>query len=90
MKAHGKLSVPEHVMSRRLGDDCVMLDLESGTYFGLDPVGARVWELLSDGKSVEEVCAILSDEYDASRELIESDVALLVKELADNGLVVLA
>ena len=83
-----KLSVPEHVMARRLGEDCVMLDLASGTYFGLDPVGARFWELVSNGSTVPEACEALSHEYDAPREQIEADVAALVKELAANGLVV--
>jgi len=75
-------------MSRQLGEDCVMLDLKSGTYFGLDPVGARVWQLLNDGKSIDETCAILAIEFDATREQIDADVSQLVKELAANGLVV--
>jgi hypothetical protein len=88
MKTSAKVNVPEHVMSRQLGEECVMLDLDSGTYFGLDPVGARVWQLLNDGKSVDATCEILAREYDASREQIDRDVARLVKELAANGLVV--
>jgi hypothetical protein len=83
-----KLGVPEHVMSRRLGDDCVMLDLASGTYFGLDPVGARFWELVNEGRSVSDACEALSREYDASPERIEADVAALVQELAAHGLVI--
>ena len=88
MSAAARVRVPEHVMSRALGEDCVMLDLESGTYFGLDEVGARVWQLLGEGKSVTETCEILARDYDASREQIESDVHELVSELAANGLVV--
>jgi hypothetical protein len=82
------MRVPEHVMSRNLGEDCVMLDLASGTYFGLDEVGARVWQLLAEGKSVSETCEVLAREYDASREQIDADVRLLVDELAANGLVI--
>lgn len=77
-------------MARQLGEDCVMLDLASGTYFGLDPVGARLWQLLAEGRTVAEACEVLAGEYDASREQIESDVDLLVTELAANGLVVAA
>ena len=88
METSARLKISENVMSRQLGDDCVMLDLKSGTYFGLDPVGARVWHLLNDGKSVDEACAILAIEFDATREQIDADVSQLVKELAANGLVV--
>jgi hypothetical protein len=75
-------------MSRQLGEECVMLDLDNGTYFGLDTVGTRVWQLLNEGKSVDEACALLALEYDASREEIDRDVSELVKQLAASGLVV--
>jgi len=38
-----RVTVPPHVIARRVGEDTVILDLASGTYFGLDPVGARIW-----------------------------------------------
>ena len=85
-----RVALPEHVMSRRLGEECVMLDLDSGTYYGLDAVGARVWQLLGEGRSVAEACAAIVAEYDAPREAVEADVARLVKELAANGLLVAA
>ena len=88
METSARLKISGDVMSRQLGEDCVMLDLKSGTYFGLDPVGARVWQLLNDGKSIDEACAILATEFDATREQIDADVSQLVKELAANGLVV--
>ena len=88
MEANDRVVVSADVMARQLGDDCVMLDLASGTYFGLDPVGARVWQLLQGGKSLAEVCDALAVEYDAAEEVIRADVFRLVEELAANGLVV--
>jgi hypothetical protein len=88
METSARLKIREQVMSRQLGEDCVMLDLDSGTYFGLDAVGARVWQLIDEGRSFEEVCDVLAGEYEAGREQIAADVARLLKELAANGLVV--
>jgi hypothetical protein len=82
-----RVRVPPHVMARLVGEDCVMLNLESGTYFGLDPVGARMWDLLADGKSLGEACDALAGEFDASRSQIEADLAQLVTELAAHGLI---
>lgn len=90
MQPGDRLRISSDVMARQLGDDCVMLDLASGTYFGLDPVGARVWQLLEGGKSFEEVCEALVEEYEASPEAIRGDVSRLIDELAANGLVVRA
>ena len=83
-----RIEIPEHVMARQLGDECVMLDLESGTYFGLDPIGARVWQLLCEGRAVEEVCDALAEEYEAPRAAIATDVERLLDELAAQGLIV--
>ncbi len=90
MNGHGRVMVPDHVMARQLGEECVMLDLNNGTYYGLDAVGARVWQLLGEGRSVAEACATLAAEYEAPRETVEADVARLVEELAANGLLVAA
>lgn len=87
MKLSDKVAVPDHVMARQVGEDCVMLDLANGTYFGLDAIGARVWQLLGDGRSLREVCEALVAEYDVTFEQAEADVTSLVAELAANGLV---
>ena len=62
-------------------------DLESGTYFGLDPVGARVWELMREGRTLAGICAALLDEYDGGRDRIERDVRRLASELEAEKLV---
>ena len=41
-----RLQISEQVVTRRVGDETVLLNLESGIYFGLDPVGSRFFELL--------------------------------------------
>ena len=87
MKLSDRVSVPSPVMDRSVGDETVILNLASGTYYGLDPVGARMWRLLGEGKSLGEVCEILLEEYDVARERLEADLLKLAEELANNGLV---
>jgi DNA-binding CsgD family transcriptional regulator len=88
MELPQRLTVPSEVMARQVGDETVLLDLASGNYFGLDEVGARIWQLLVDGKAPAEICEILLVEYDTSREMLENDVGRLLKELAAHGLVI--
>ncbi len=71
-----------------MGDETVILNLESGTYYGLDPVGAPMWQLLGEGKSLGEVCEIMLEEYDVPRERLEEDLLKLAGELAKNRLIV--
>ena len=79
--------IPAQVMSRQVGDETVILDLGSGTYFGLDPVGARIWQLLSEGHQVDAVVSALLGEYDVPEEQLRQDVNGLVSELVSRGLV---
>lgn len=87
MKLSDKVIIPTHVMARRVGDENVMLDLANGAYFGLDPVGARVWQLLAQGVTLGEACDAMMEEYEVSREDLERDVIGLAEHLASSGLI---
>ena len=82
----GRVTVPDHVIVRQLGDESVMLDMASGYYFGLDPVGARIWQLLSATSSLAEIVERLAQEYDVTPEQANSDLVRFVEELKANGL----
>jgi hypothetical protein len=76
------------VIFRDLGGEAVLLDLASGRYFGLNPVGTRIWMLLAEGATIDAVVATLSHEFDGDAAAIARDVDELVTELAARGLVV--
>ena len=90
MTSSSKFTIPPQVISRTVGEETVILELESGTYFGLDPVGARVWELMGEGRTFGQLCDIVMQEYEVSRERLEEDVTALVQQLADRRLVTLS
>jgi len=87
MNLTDKVTIPEQVMARQVGEETVILDLASGTYFGLDPVGARIWQLLGEGRTMAEVCASMLAEYEVSRDEIERDVNELLAALVDKSLI---
>ncbi len=87
MSLDTKIVIPAQVMSRQVGDETVILDLGSGMYFGLDPVGARIWQLLSEGHQVDAVVTTLLGEYNVTEDQLRQDVNNLVSELASRGLI---
>jgi len=89
MNLTDKPTIPAQVMARQVGDETVILDLGSGTYFGLDPVGARVWQLIGEGKTLGETCDTLLDEYDVARDTLERDVLDLAEKLRAQNLIAL-
>lgn len=90
MNLSATIEIPDHVIAREVMGEMVLLDLGSGTYFGLDPVGARIWELAGSGKDLACVADTILEEYKASREQVEGDILRLVGELRERDLVRLA
>jgi len=82
-----QLTVSTEVLTRQVGDEVVLLDLASGNYFGLEAVGARIWQLLGEARSTASIRDILLAEYDAPADTIEADLQRLVAELISRGLV---
>ena len=77
----------ERVIAQSAADTIVVLAPDSGEYYALSEVGARVWDLCDGTRTVAELVALLSEEYDAPRAAIESDVLELLTELAHEQLV---
>ncbi len=88
MNAGKAFDVPGHVVSRQIGGETVILNLESGTYFGLDVVGARIWQLIAEGKSVAETRAVMLVEFDVAEDVLDRDLEKLLRDLRDHHLLV--
>ena len=75
------------VITRELSGETVLLNLESGVYYGLDTVGTRVWQLITQGRTIASVCDTMIEEYDVAPDVLHADVTRLVGELRDRGIV---
>jgi len=81
-----RLTVPAQVMSRVVGDETVLLDLASGTYFGLDGVGQRIWASVAGGASLGETAALIATEYAVDADRAKVDVIAFAGDLVARGL----
>lgn len=82
------IHVSDDVVAREVGGEMVLLDLASGFYFGLDPVGSRVWQRISQGgASLGDLVEMIEAEFDAPRDVIEQDLQQLLNQLAEKQLV---
>jgi hypothetical protein len=82
-----RVRVNDDVVFRTIEDEAVLLHLERGLYFGLDPIGTRVWDALVAHGSARPIISELLDEFDVVPETLESDVARLLNELRENDLI---
>ena len=74
-------------VSRNLGGETAILNLKNGVYYGLDSVGASVWALIQQPRTVAELRELLAAEYDVAMPRLESDLIALLSDLADKELV---
>ena len=79
--------IKDDVIFNDLQGEVVLLNLKTGTYFGLDPVGTRAWQLIQDHGCLGSVKDAMLREYEVSAEDLWEDLQDLVVRLADNGLV---
>lgn len=80
------VEVPESVLITETAGEAVLLDLESEHYFGLNEVGTRMWQALTETGSVDAAHAVLAAEFDVDADTLRRDLDALVEELLAAGL----
>jgi len=89
----GKISKTSTVVAAKdqvwceLVGEAVILDMKSGVYYGLNPVGARVWSLIQEPRTIGAVLETLLEEYDVEPGCCEAELFALIEDLAGRGLV---
>lgn len=78
--------MPEDVIMRLVGEELVLLNMNAETYYGLNPVGARLMQIAQAGVTLEKVVAELLEEFDVARERLEEDVRSVAADLIAAGL----
>jgi hypothetical protein len=68
-------------------DGAVLLDIEQGLCFSLNPVGTRIWEMIKDGRSVDEIADALEEEFRLPRTQLLTDISDFVNQLENMQLV---
>lgn len=84
----GRIKVSDSILFRELDGESVILSLDAETYFGLDEVGTRAWELLRAGPTIQAAYEALCLEYDVDSEQLRRDLEELLDQLIAHKLIV--
>ncbi|MDJ0616030.1 MAG: PqqD family peptide modification chaperone [Calothrix sp. MO_192.B10] len=87
ISSHSIIVVSQEQVFSNLSEDAIILDMKSGTYYGLDEVGASIWNLIQQPKTVEEIKKAMLEEYEVEPEQCEQGILALLEELAVQGLI---
>jgi|GEM_PF-227708 len=82
-----KVTLSKEVLSQEVDEESVLLDMKSESYFGLDEVGTRIWQLLKNGSDLQNVFEILLAEYEVGEDELKKDLQEHIAQLVDAGLI---
>ena len=85
-----QFKIADNVHARMFDDELVILDLNGGNYYGLDEIGARVWNALEKGHALGAVAGEIEADYEVTRAQLEADLLALARDLCDKGLMALS
>lgn len=68
-------------------EEAVMMSVTAGSYYGLNAVGSRIWELLEAPKTITQLCAQICEEFEVDAQTCEAEILKFVRDLIDNGVV---
>lgn len=80
--------VEKNVVSCDLDGEAALLNINNGVYYGLDHIGAKIWNLIQKPTILKYIVENICHEYEVDKERCKGDVLMLIVDLLDNGLVI--
>jgi hypothetical protein len=87
LSVHSVVVAAGEQVSCPLGEESAILNLKNSVYYGMNAVGTRVWTLLKQPRSIEELRDTLLTEYEVGAELCERDLLDLLEKMRSEGLI---
>lgn len=75
------------IVQSKIGEEVVMLDMESGFYFGLNSVASVIWSLLADEIGFEKLIDQLIAQFDVERSVCEADTKELLDQMLEKNII---
>lgn len=83
---HSLVSHTDDILTCDIDEEKVMMSIDKGQYFGLDPIGSRIWEMLETPQKVSDIIATLLDHYDVDGPTCKRDTLAFLHMLSEKGL----
>ena len=87
LSEESRIVASKEQVSCDLAGEAAILSLKNGVYYGLNPVGSRIWNLIQTPRTFGELRTILLNEYNVEAPELEQDMARLFRELSEHKLV---
>jgi hypothetical protein len=88
--AESRLVLSKDQLSCDLAGEAAIVNLKNGVYYGLDAVGARVWNLMREPVTIQTIIDSLLEVYAVERATLQSDIHRFLHQLFAQGLIEIA
>lgn len=85
---HPSYTQNKDIIGSPIDDEMVMMDVDKGSYFGLNSMGSEIWNLIEEPKTIQQLVNTLTDEYEISQNECETEVTKFIEALVDVNLVI--
>ncbi len=82
-----RIAVSDHQVSCDLAGEAAIVNLKNGVYYGLDPVGARIWSAIREPVTFAQIRDTLLGVYNVEPRALEADIRDFLRQLAEQGLI---
>ena len=89
LNLQSKVKIGKDILCREIEGEAVVLNSKTGVYYGLDPMGTRIWHLLEESKTLDRICQALQLEFEVREDRCQSDLLKFTGDLHKNRLVTL-
>lgn len=76
----------DDLLGAAIGEELLMMSIEKGNYYSLNPVGARIWALLEQPRTLDELVTSLTQEYDVPAAACREETANFLSALRERGM----
>jgi hypothetical protein len=90
LQNQNRFTLSPDVKANLMDGEAVLLDLKTGAYFGLNKVGAHIWQLYADGQTLQDVIAGVCQRFAVEPDRAERDTRALTQKLVERGLLLIA
>ena len=78
----------QQIIAQKGSEEVLLFNMDDGSYYALNEVGNRIWELCDGRHEVAQLVSMLAKEYDAPAEIIETDILEVLEDLRSKNLIV--
>lgn len=75
------------IISKIIDDEQILLNTETGDYYGLNELGSAIWELINENNDLQSMVQTLLEDYDVEESVLKDDIETFLRALIERNII---